>query len=290
MITRYACLATLSSAAVLCCGVEAADLNARDFVSAPVGTSVGVAYLPMIRSNDFHGPADSTGKADLSVNVFAYRQLWFSDICGTLCTPQFVISYVDTEARLPGAAERTSDHGVGDPQIGGTLFFINDTEARTYSGLLTMLSVPIGEYDSRNPGVSAGSNRWTLNLNYNYTQGIGEKWLLEANVEAYLYGKNDDYFGSDLDQKPLYRLQAFASYDFTPSTYGALRLIHADGGELEFNGRTLDDTHQRYTQVGFEIGHWLDKQNQVMVGVTRDVATSNTFAQNSVLLRFAHVF
>lgn len=290
MLTRHAYLLLLSLVILTCSSVQAADLNARDFVSAPVGTSVGVAYLPLIRSNDFHGVADRNGDADLSVNVFAYRQLWFSDICGTLCTPQFVLSYVDTEARLPGASEHTSERGLGDPQVGGTLFFINDPESRTYSGLLTMLSIPLGEYHSRNPGVSPGSNRWTLNLNYNYTQGVGEKWLLEANVEAYLYGKNDDYFGSDLEQKPLYRLQAFASYDFTPSTYGALRLIHADGGELEFNGRTLDDTHQRYTQVGFEVGHWLDRRNQVMLGLTRNVSTSNTFAQNSLLLRFAHAF
>lgn len=290
MFIRRAYLVLLSLVAMTCSSIQAADLNARDFVSAPVGTSIGVAYLPLIRSNNFHGAADRNGDADLSVNVFAYRQLWFSDICGTLCTPQFVLSYVDTDARLPGSVERKSDHGLGDPQIGGTLFFINDPESRTYSGLLTMLSVPIGEYDSRNPDVSAGANRWTLNLNYNYTQGVGEKWLLEANVEAYLYGKNDDYFGSDLEQKPLYRLQAFASYDFTPSTYGALRLIHADGGELEFNGRTLDDTHQRYTQVGFEVGHWLDRRNQVMLGLTRNVSTTNTFAQNSLLLRFAHAF
>tara|TARA_Y100001951_G_scaffold101807_1_gene107341 strand:+ start:33885 stop:34757 length:873 start_codon:yes stop_codon:yes gene_type:complete len=290
MLTRYAYLMLLSLAAVTCSSVQAADLNARDFVSAPVGTSVGVAYLPLIRSNRFHGVANRNGDADLSVNAFAYRQLWFSDICGTLCTPQFVLSYVDTDARLPGATDRRSERGLGDPQVGGTLFFINDPESRTYSGLLTMLSVPVGEYHSRNPDVSPGTNRWTLNLNYNYTQGVGEKWLLEANVEAYLYGKNDDYFGSDLEQKPLYRLQAFASYDFTPSTYGALRLIHADGGELKFNGRTLDDTHQRYTQAGFEVGHWLDGRNQVMLGLTRNVSTSNTFAQNSLLLRFAHVF
>lgn len=290
MFIRRAYLVLLSLVAMTCSSIQAADLNARDFVSAPVGTSIGVAYLPLIRSNNFHGAADRNRDADLSVNVFAYRQLWFSDICGTLCTPQFVLSYVDTDARLPGSAERKSDRGLGDPQIGGTLFFINDPESRTYSGLLTMLSVPIGEYDSRNPDVSAGANRWTLNLNYNYTQGVGEKWLLEANVEAYLYGKNDDYFGSDLEQKPLYRLQAFASYDFTPSTYGALRLIHADGGELQFNGRTLDDTHQRYTQVGFEVGHWLDRRNQVMLGLTRNVSTTNTFAQNSLLLRFAHAF
>ena len=130
--------------------------------------------------------------------------------------PQFIVPYVDVDIRAPGAASRSSERGLGDPQVGGTLFFINDPQSRTYSGLLTMLTVPVGEYHgaTRTP---PGANRWALHLNYNYTQGVGEKWMLEANLEAQLYGKNDDYFGQDLEQKPLYRLQAFASYDFTPA-------------------------------------------------------------------------
>lgn len=271
-------------------GAQAADLNARDFVSAPVGTVLGVGYLPLTRANDYHGAGDTTGKADLATNAFAWRQLIFTDICVTLCTPQFIVPYVDVDIRAPGAASRSSERGLGDPQVGGTLFFINDPQSRTYSGLLTLLTLPVGEYHGRNPDASPGANRWALHLNYNYTQGVGEKWMLEANLEAQLYGKNDDYFGQDLEQKPLYRLQAFASYDFTPSTYGALRLIHADGGELEFNGRTLDDTHQRYTQLGFEVGHWLDPRNQVLLGLTRNVATENAFEQDNLLLRFVHVF
>lgn len=269
---------------------QAADLNARDFFSAPVGTSLGVAYLPITRASSYHGPADSTGKADLSVNAFAYRQLWFSDICGTLCTPQFIIPYADIQGHMPGAGSTRSERGLGDPQVGGTLFFINDTKTRTYSGLLAMLSIPLGEYHEQNPDVSPGTNRWALNLNYNYTQGVGEKWVLEANLEAQLYGANDDYYGAKLEQRPLYRLQAFASYDFTASTYGGLRFIHADGGELQLNGQRLDNTHQRYTQLGFEVGHWLDQRNQVLLGLTRNVATENAFAQNNLLLRFVHVF
>ncbi|TFF41691.1 transporter [Pseudomonas sp. RIT623] len=271
-------------------GVDAADLNARDFVSAPLGTHLGVAYLPLTRANDYHGTADSRGNADLAVNAVAWRQLWFSDICGALCTPQFIVSYVDTEARLPGSDRHSRERGIGDPQVGGTLFFINDPQTRTYSGLLALLSVPVGEYHGNNPGVSPGANRWALHLNYNYTQGVGERWLLEANLEAQLYGRNNDYFDSTLKQKPLYRLQAFASYDLTATTYGALRLIHADGGELELGGRRLDDSHQRYTQVGFELGHWLDKRNQVLLGLTRNVATDNAYAQDNLLLRLVHVF
>lgn len=281
---------TLIGCALLPLAAQAADMNARDFFSAPSGTQLGVLYLPTNRANDFHGPADRTAKADLEVNALAYRHVLFTDACGTLCTPQFIVPYVDIDARLPGATGHTSERGIGDPQMGGTLFIINDPATRTFSGLLTLVTVPVGEYHSNNPDVSPGTNRWGLTFNYNYTQGVGEKWVLEANLEAQLYGKNDDYYGMDLEQDPLYRLQAFASYDFTPSTYGALRLVHADGGELRLNDRTLDDTHQRYTQLGVELGHWLDHQNQLMVAFSHNVDSDNGYHGAQALLRLAHVF
>ena len=285
----------LRTLAALACGLlslqaGAADLNARDFFGAPAGTSLGVLYLPATRAGDFHGPADSTGKAELKVNAVAYRQVFFTDLCGTLCTPQFIVPFADIDARLPGASGHTGESGFGDPQVGGTLFFINDAATRTYSGLLTLVTLPVGEYHGQNPDVSPGANRWGTTFVYNYTQGIGEKWVLEANLEAQLYGKNDDYFGAELKQDPLYRLQAFASYDFTPATYGALRLIHADGGELRINDQRIDDTHKRYTQVGFEVGHWLDQQNQVMFSLSQNVATDNGYHGTDALLRLVHVF
>lgn len=283
-------LPLLLGGTLLCLDSQAADLNARDFFGAPSGTSLGVLYLPATRAQDFRGPADSTGKADLKVNAMAYRQVYFTDACGTLCTPQLILPFADIDARLPGASRRTGESGFGDPQVGGTLFFINDPTSRTYSGLLSLITLPVGEYHSTNPDVSPGANRWGATFVYNYTQGIGENWVLEANLEAQLYGKNDDYFGSELKQDPLYRLQAFASYDFTPATYGALRLIQATGGALCINNRSIDDTRKRYTQVGFEVGHWLDKQNQVMFSLSQNVATTNGYAGTDALLRLVHVF
>ncbi|ANF86384.1 protein QbdB [Pseudomonas antarctica] len=283
-------LTVLLGGTLLCLDSQAADLNARDFFSAPPGTSLGALYLPATRAGNFHGPADTTGKADLRVNALAYRQVYFTDACGTLCTPQVIVPFADINARLPGASQRTGESGLGDPQVGGTVFFINDPASRTYSGLLSLITVPVGEYHSNNPDVSAGANRWGATFVYNYTRGIGEKWVLEANLEAQLYAPNDDYFGSQLKQAPLYRLQAFASYDFSPATYGALRLIQADGGALRLNNRQLDDTHKRYTQVGFEVGHWLDKQNQLMFGLSQNVAASNGYAGTDALLRLVHVF
>ena len=288
--TRLCKLTVLLGGTLLSLDSQAADLNARDFFGAPPGTSLGVLYLPATRAGDFHGPADSTGKADLKVNAVAYRQVYFTDACGTLCTPQFILPFADITARLPGAEQRSRERGMGDPQVGGTVFFINDPASRTYSGLLSLITVPVGEYHSQNPDVSPGANRWGATFVYNYTQGIGEKWVLEANLEAQLYASNGDYFGSELKQAPLYRLQAFASYDFSAATYGALRLIQADGGALRINNRRIDDTHKRYTQVGFELGHWLDPQNQLRVSLSQNVAASNGYAGTEALLRLVHVF
>ncbi|AZF05538.1 transporter [Pseudomonas sp. R5-89-07] len=283
-------LTVLLGGTLLCLDSQAADLNARDFFGAPPGTTLGVLYLPATRAGDFHGPADRTGKADLRVNAMAYRQVFFTDACATLCTPQLILPFADIRARLPGASQRTGERGLGDPQVGGTVFFVNDPASRTYSGLLSLITVPVGEYHPQNPDVSPGANRWGATFVYNYTRGLGENWVVEANLEAQFHARNDDYFGSELKQAPLYRLQAFASYDFSPSTYGALRLIQADGGALRINDRQIDDTHKRYTQVGFEVGHWLDQQNQLMFSLSQNVATSNGYAGTDALLRLVHVF
>lgn len=286
----------LISAAPLACVLlalpiaKAADMNARDFFSAPSGTQLGVLYLANTRASDFHGAADTTRKADLQVNALAYRHVLFTDACGTLCTPQFIVPYVDANARLPGAMRHTGERGLGDPQVGGTLFMVNDPASRTYSGLLSLLTVPVGEYHGNHPGVSPGANRWGLTFNYNYTQGLGEKWVLEANLEAQFYGKNDDYNGMALKQAPLYRLQAFASYDLGPATYGALRLVHADGGEVRLNDHSVANTHQRYTQLGIELGHWLSRRDQLMIALSRNVDTDNGYHGSQALLRLSHAF
>ena len=162
MTHRTASMAVPTASALALLGIQlllgaeagAADLNARDFFGAPAGTTLGVLYLPATRAHEFHGPADRNGKAELKTNAVAYRQVFFSDICGTLCTPQFIIPFVDIDARLPGSAGHTGEAGFGDPQVGGTLFFINDPERRRYSGLLTLITLPLGEYHAKNPDVS----------------------------------------------------------------------------------------------------------------------------------------
>ncbi|NTY90395.1 transporter [Pseudomonas putida] len=268
----------------------AADMNARDFIAAPDGTVLSAYYLSYSHSTNFRGDGDTYKNAKATVTAFAFRQVLYTDLCGVICTPQFVIPYVDIDSRSPGQMGSGSGSGVGDPQIGGTLFLINNPNTQTYSGFMTLLTVPVGEYHSQSPDVSPGGNRWVLDLLYNFTQGLGERWVVEADLEALLFGKNNDYYGESLEQKPVFRLQTFLSYAFTDNTYGALRFIQGQGGEARFDGATLSDTEQKYTQLGVEIGHKLDQKNQFMLALTKDLDSSNTFQGAQALLRFVHVY
>lgn len=276
--------------AVQCGTALGADTNARDFFSAPNGALVGVVYLPMLRADEFDSTAGKTPDADLKVNALVYRHVWFKEVGGTLITPQFVVPLVNIDLRLPGAAVSQNKTGLGDPMVGATLFFVNDPAKREFSGLNVMLGLPVGQYDKQVPDASAGQHRWQSHVMLNYTKGLGSKWVVEGTLEAQVYGRNNDYFGQSLSQKPLYRLQAFTSYDFTPSTYGALRLYHGQGGTLSMNGAELPDTRQRFTQVGLELGSWVDKRNQVLAMVAHDVTAENRFKTNQLLLRLVHAY
>lgn len=287
---RKPSLPALALLALASLDAGAADTNARDFFSAPGGTTLGILYVPVVRADAYRAGAGKVPDTDLQVNALAYRHVWFTDACGTLCTPQFVVPVSDTHVRTPGAAAEQRQRGVGDPMVGATFFFLNDPATRTFGGLNVMVGVPVGAYDRNAPDASAGQNRWQTHAMLNVTRGVGTKWVLEGTLEAQVYGDNKDYFGQRLAQKTLYRLQAFASYDLTPSTYAALRVYHGRGGALALGGTDLAGTRQRYTQAGLELHSWIDRRNQVLAMLGRDVAADNHFQTSQLLLRFVHVY
>lgn len=266
----------------------AADLNARDFYSAPSGTQVGLVYLNDDRSTHFHGKGANNAK--LRASSVAYRHVFFTDICDTLCTPQFILPAVDLKLELPGADKSKRNRGFADLQFGGTLFIINQPEKRLFSGVLTMVTAPTGSYQSHNAATSIGKNRWQVDFVYNITKGITDHLIAETNFEIQLYSKNNDFNGMSYRQRPLFRNQTFISYDFTPQTYGALRFIFAEGGSAKLAGNTLPDSRYRNVQLGLELGHKISPKDTLMLSVSRDVQTRNTFQGSHLLLRLAHVY
>ena len=271
------------------CGYNiAADLNARDFYSAPSGTQIGLLYLNYDRSTNFHGK--NADNASLRSTSIAYRHIFYTDICGTLCTPQIIIPTVDLDIRPPGTSKSKHKTNLADIQLGGTLFTINQPENRLYSGLLTMIVAPTGSYQTYHPSTSIGKNRWEADFVYNITKGITDRLVLETNFEIQIYTKNNDFNGMSYHQKPVFRNQSFVSYSFTDKTYGALRFIYTEGGRGKLEGMKLSDSLYRNVQLGFKLSHQITPKDALMLSLSRDVKTHNTFQGSHVLLRLAHVY
>jgi len=114
--------------------------------------------------------------------------------------------------------------------------------------------------------------------------------VLESALEVQAYGKNDDYFGMDMKQEPMIRLQSFASYDLSADTWAGLRFVYAEGGKLKLNGTDLAGTRQRYVQLGFEFAHQVGPKDNLMFSFNRHIEARNTFLQNDLLLRWVHVY
>ncbi|WP_106477975.1 transporter [Phytohalomonas tamaricis] len=267
----------------------AGTIDARDFIAAPPGTAVSVLYYGHQSAHDFAG-APPRGKENLEVNSLLYRQVWYSDVCGNLCTPQFILPYADINLRMPGSVDENHASGIGDPLFGGAFFLFNNPHEKYYSGIMALVSLPLGEYDSNSPGTSPGANRWEVLLTYNNTIGVGENWYLESNLEAEVYGNNNDYLGETLEQSPILSAQFTASYDFTSSIYGALSLMYKNGGEIKLNGTKVPDTRLQETRGSIAFGFDLDRNNKLMISYSSPTNSKNTFRNDEMRVRFSHTW
>lgn len=276
-----------------CCSVldaYAVDMNARDFYTAPPGTWASVTYLGYDHSNDFKGRADINNNASLKVTSLVHRLVRFTDCWGLMCSPQIVVPLLNMDIQGPGAATNRSKAGIGDISLGSGLWFINKPTEKRYMGILTTVIAPTGRYDAKNPGISAGSNRWQLHLNANNTFALSEKWTLEFEGEAQFYTKNKDYLGMTYRQQPLYKLKSYLSYDFNSENYLAFRFIHGMGGKMKLNGQKIKNTYTETTQLGVEYGHLITKNKHLLFGYTKDIYARNSFKSNHFQIRFAHSF
>ncbi|WP_018717073.1 transporter [Arhodomonas aquaeolei] len=292
----YARATVLAAAALFALAARPAsaiDTNARDYIWAPPGTQVSLVYLnPYMKAGSYRADDDGVPGSSLDASAVALRHAVFTDACGVLCTPQFVLPYQRTELEIGAGtvAPEQRVSGVGDPRLGSSFALVNDPETAQYAGVTGYVTVPVGHYDSDRADASPGGNRWAFSALANYTVGLGQGIYLESTIEAQFYGDNDDYYGRTLSQDPLYRLQTHLSFDITPSTYVAARHYFSHGGAVSIDGRDVRGTRRRNHQIGAELAHWVTPRDQLMLMVARDVEVQAGFETKQVLLRYAHFY
>jgi len=183
-----------------------------------------------------------------------------------------------------GSSFSQSSSGFADPTIQldvnlfGTPRLKSNVDLLNYEPTFTLdvaflLAFPIGEYDN-DKLVNLGLNRWwgrvALPLKYHFNVfAPGYMSSLEVIPSVWLYAENDDFIGQNLENDPLWQLEAHLTQDFTRTLFGSVDLLYRRGFKSEINGVKVGDE--------LEIGNLgLTVQYQV----TDNLAIRSSFSSN----------
>ena len=202
----------------------------------------------------------------------------------------------------PGSSFSQSASGYGDPtvQLGinliGTSPLKSNVDLLNYEPKFTldaafMLAVPIGEYDGDRV-VNMGLNRMygRIALPFKYHFGVFSQGLMssvEVTPSVWLFGENDDFLGQNLDNDPVWQIEAHLTHDFTPTFFGSVDLLYRSGFQSEINGIEVGEELD-IGDMGFTLNY------QVTDNVTlRTSYMSNVFGDSGLdnsMLRLQFVY
>ena len=178
----------------------------------------------------------------------------------------------------------------GTPPLRSTVDLLNYEPTWTIDAAV-MLGVPIGEYDE-DKLVNMGLNRWygRLALPVKYHFGVfspGYMSSFEITPSVWIFTENDDFLGQDLENDPLWQLEAHLTQDFTPTFFGSLDLLYRSGFQSEIDGVEVGDD----VYIG-DFGFTLNFQSTDNLTI-RTSYSSNVFGDNDIdnsVLRIQFVY
>jgi len=275
--------------------MSAADDGPRMYWNAPVGTNILQAYFWTASGNSI-SPENTQPQidfdTDINIGVLGYNRI--IDIAGHSAIATAVITGGKVSGSVLGKSLTTSS-GLGDLYLQGVVNLfgapaLSAEEFATYEqgtvlSLLMGVTVPTGSYES-NQALNFGANRWNVRIGLPFMQTLGD-WIpgkittFEVLPSVWFYGDNDDYtaLGLNLEQDPMYTLEAHLTQDITPSLFVSLDYFIQRIGDSSINGSTLSGANTS-DSLGLTVGYMLNAQTQFQL---RYAATLNPNASQGEL-------
>jgi len=260
---------------------RAADVNSSDYLPAPAGTNLLVFYSQYATRNAYESTTGQTysNGTGLDSYVDILRYVHYFEIGGFTIAPQVLVP-VGTlyNGRLAGTSFDAAA-GFADPILATTVWVVNNKATQTYIGIMPYLFLPIGQYSSGEV-LNLGENRWKLDLQAGWYQGLANGLAFQLTGDAIWYGDNTRAGNGTqtLSQDPTYQLQAWLSYAFAPTWSAAVGYSQFWGGAEYLAGVSTGNATER-SQLRLELSKFITPTFQVLGLVQRDVATSGGFPE-----------
>ncbi|MFG1351588.1 transporter [Xanthobacter autotrophicus] len=261
---------------------KAADVNSGDYLPAPAGTNLLVFYSQYATRNEYVTNSGQTFSDDTGLDSYVniLRYVHYFDIAGFTVAPQVLIPAGTLyNGRIAGTPFDAAA-GLGDPIVATTVWVVNNKATQTFIGIMPYLFLPLGQYSS-GEALNLGENRWKLDLQAGWYQGLASGFALQLTGDAVWYGDNTKAGNGTqtLSQDPTYQFQAWFSYAFAPSWSAAVGYSQFWGG-TEYLAGVPTGNSTEHSQVRLELSKFITPTFQVLGLVQRDVATSGGFPED----------
>ena len=281
----------------------AIDYQPFDWVPLPAGQDVLMGYYEFAVHNEFNNVVSGTAKGatSLNSNIGAARYLHY----GLLGDHPYVLDFILPFGTLTNgkiAGTRLNDaSGIGDPIASIGYWLVNDPANKRYISAVTFITFPIGAYDPRK-SLNLGNNRWQIDLQVDYTQGLSDRLTFDVSGDWIYYGNNSNAGPGHqtLSQQSTYSAYMWLSYDITPELHklapnagrATISVGYAGtfGGTQKLDGvSTGSKTDEQ--QIRLSYSQFFTPTLEGTVSISHDLYARGQFKQNfGILLRIAKIF
>jgi hypothetical protein len=203
---------------------------------------------------------------------------------------------------LAGTSFSESSTGFADPSVQlvvnlfgapplKTNFDLIDYEPTLTLDAAVMLAFPIGEYDDEKL-VNLGLNRWFGRVAFpiTYHFGVftpGYRKSLELIPSVWLFDKNNDFMGQEMENDPMWQLEGHLTNDFTPSFWGSLDVLYRSGFQSEVDGVEVGEELEM-GNLGVTLNYQVNDNLSIKAGFSSNVFGDENLDSSMIRLQLVY--
>jgi len=259
----------------------AIDIEPRDYVPLPAGTNLVALYsifsdygpLNIARGPTIRGATDAHSVFEI------LRYIYYGAVDTRSYALQLVIPTGTLHGQISGQ-KLASDGGSGDMLVAGGVSLLPHPEPKFNIAIVSYTSLPTGSYAPERL-LNLGANRWSEDVQFGFTRGLGERLWFDFAVDGIVYGVNGDAGPrhQTMLQQPTFQLQSWLSYSISAASWVSAGYSSLLGGTQTL-GSVENGVTTQSQQIRAAYTKFLSPSFQLLGSIVHDLNTVGGFKQN----------
>lgn len=260
---------------------HAIDINSADYVPLPDGTNLLLFYAQYATRSEYVNTSGVSLSHDTSLDSYVniLRYVRYFEVAGFNAAVQTLIPAGTLYNARVGGAGLDAAAGMADPIFSFVFWPISNKATNTYVAIAPYIFAPLGQYN-RYDALNMGENRWKLDLQAAWYQGLPAGFSFQLAGDVIWYGNNSETASSlTLSQDNTYQFQGWLSWAFAETWSASVGYSKYWGGTEYLGGIATGNATQK-DQLRLELSKFITPTFQVLGLVQRDFNTEGGFPED----------